>query len=257
ASLSNPTGQPLFGAPYCSQFTTFDTPDVVLGTGGSHAVITMKTGDSQTWLCTDGWDSSGFAHTGARHSFFTTDSYATPARYSANKVNYMIRLAGPPATPNGGLFLVNGALAGTMPGGATIATQFWSSDGAAPTLYLQVLNVGPLIPLPGVVLQTGKTNFVPNGIQQLGVLSGPVPCITVGLTLTFGCFFSDNLDKKKNGKNKIKLSNFASTTVTGSKICTPNVCFGIRDDGTMENGVFNPRIWYGFGSAAKTNDCAT
>jgi hypothetical protein len=152
---------------------------------------------------------------------------------------------------------VNGLTSGNMSGGTTISLQFWSSDGAAPTLYLEVLNVGPLIPVPGIVLSTGLTNFVPNGIQQLGVLSGTMPCSATGFTLTFGCFFSDNLDKKKNGKNKIKLSNFASTTVTASKICSPNVCFGIRDDGVMENGVFNPRIWYGFGGAAKTNDCAS
>ena len=258
SSLTNPTGSPFTGGPYCSGFTTYDTPDVTLGTGGAHAVMSFATNDSNTWLCTDMWDSSGFNHTGTRHSFFTTDSYATPASYSFNKWNWMIRLAGPPPTPGGGLFLVNGLTSGNMPGGGTISLQFWSSDGAAPTLYLMVLNAGgPLIAFLPVVLSTGFTNFVPNGIQQLGVITGTMPCSATGLTLTFGCFFSDNLDKKKNGKNKIKLSNFASTTVVPSKICSPNVCFGIRDDGVMENGVFNPRIWYGFGSAAKTNDCAS
>src|SRR5262249_1301563 len=157
----------------------------------------------------------GAKHTGARHSFFTTDSYATPAAYSANEWNYMIRLAGPPATPNGGLFLVNGPTSGTMEGGTTVTLPFWSSDRAAPALHLQVRHFrGPLSPMPGAVLQTGATNFVPNGIPQLGMLSGLMPCPAVGLTLSFGCFFSDNLDQKKNGKNKIKLSNFASTTVT-------------------------------------------
>jgi hypothetical protein len=258
ASLTNPTGSPSAGGGFCSGFTTYDTPDVALGTGGVHGVVSFAVNDSNTWMCTDAWDSSGFNHTGARHSFWTTDSYATPSSYSFNKWNYMIRLSGPPATPGGGLFLVNGLTSGTMPGGGTISLQFWSSDGAAPTLYLMVLNAGgPLIAFLPVVLSTGNTNFVPNGIQQLGVITGTMPCSATGLTLTFGCFFSDNLDKKKNGKNKIKLSNFSSTTVTPSKICSPNVCFGIRDDGTMENGVFNPRIWYGFGSAAKTNDCAS
>jgi hypothetical protein len=239
-------------------FTTFDTPDVTLGSSGAHGIVAFATGDSGLWMCTDAWDASGSNHTGARHSFFTTDSYATPAAYSFNKWNYMIRLAGAPPTPGGGLFLVNGLTSGNMPGGGTISLQFWSSDGAAPTLYLMVLNAGgPLIAFLPVVLSTGNTNFVPNGIQQLGVITGTMPCSATGLTLTFGCFFSDNLDKKKNGKNKIKLSNFSSTTVVPSKICSPNVCFGIRDDGVMENGVFNPRIWYGFGSAAKTNDCAS
>jgi hypothetical protein len=256
SSLTNPTGGPGVGT-FCGGFTTYDTPDISLGTAGVHGVISFPTNDSSTWMCTDAWDSLGFNHTGARHSFFTTDSYATPASYSYSKWNYMIRLAGAPPTPGGGLFLVNGALAGTMAGGATVALQFWASDTAAPTLYLEVLNVGPLIPLPGFVLSTGFTNFVANGIQQLGMLSGPMTCSAVGLTLNFGCFFSDNLDKKKNGKNKIKLSNFASTTVLPSKICSPNVCFGIRDDGTFNGGIFNPRIWYGIGSGSGTNDAAS
>jgi hypothetical protein len=120
--------------------------DVTLGTGGTHAVVAFATNDSSTWMCTDAWDSSGFNHTGARHSFFTTDSYATPAAYSFNKWNWMIRLAGAPPTPGGGLFLVNGLTSGTMKPGATISLQFWSSDGSAPILYLMVLNAGgPLI----------------------------------------------------------------------------------------------------------------
>jgi hypothetical protein len=84
-----------------------------------------------------------------------------------------------------------------------------------------------------------------------------MPCSAVGLTLSFGCFFSDNLDKKPNGANRIKLSSFATTTVTSDLTCNPNLCFGIRDDGAMEIGIFNPRIWYGVGTASKTNDCAT
>jgi len=257
ASLSNATSSAPFGA-FCSGFTTYDTPDVTLGTGGAHAVVSFAVNDSSTWICTDAWDATGFNHTGARHSFFTTDSFATPAAYSSNKWNWMIRLAGPPATPGGGLFLVNGLTSGTMPAGGTIALQFWSSDASAPTLYLMVLNAGgPLISFLPVVLSIGNTNFVPNGIQQLGVITGTMPCSATGLTLTFGCFFSDNLDQKKNGKNKIKLSNFSITTVAPNPICSPNLCFGIRDDGAMENAVFHPRVWYGLGLAAKTNDCAS
>jgi hypothetical protein len=147
-----------------------------------------------------------------------------------------------------------------MRAASTVSLQFWSSDGSAPTLYLMVLNAGgPLISFLPVVLSTGNTNFVPNGIQQFGVITSTMPCSAIGSTLTFGCFFSDNLDKKANGKNKIKLSNFASTTVTPGPICSPNLCFGIRDDGVMENAIFMPRAWYGsgFGSASKTNDCAS
>jgi hypothetical protein len=257
ASLTNPTGSPAAGAVFGS-FTTYDTPDVTLGTGGAHAVVAFATGCSNTWMCADAWDSSGNNHTGPRHSFFTTDAYATPAAYSTVKWNYMIRLAGPPPTPGGGLFLVNGTTSGTTKGASTVSLQFWSSDASAPTLYLLVLNAGgPLISFLPVVLSTGKTNFVPNGLQPLGVMSGTLPCSAIGLTLTFGCFFSDNLDKKKNGKNKIKLSNFSSTTVVPSSTCSPNVCFGIRDDGVMDGGLFNPRLWYGTGTAAKTNDCAS
>jgi len=255
--LTNPTGGPGTGS-FCTGFTTYDLPNVTLGTGGAHGVVAFPTNDSSTWMCTDAWDSLGFNHTGARHSFFTTDSYATPSSYQASKWNYMIRLAGPPPTPGGGLFLINGSTAATVGGGQPVALQFWSSDATNPTLYLEFIKVGAIfIPLPGIVLQTGKTNFVPNGIQQLGVLSGNMACAAVGLTLTFGCFFSDNLDKKKNGKNKIKLSNLATVTVTPNKACTPNICFGIRDDGTFDGGIFNPRIWYGTGSAAGSNDASS
>jgi hypothetical protein len=257
SSLTNATCSPTVGA-FCAGFMTFDVPDVTLGTGGAHGVVSFAVNDSSTWMCVDAWDSSGFNHTGPRHSFFTTDSYATPASYSFNKWNWMIRLAGAPPTPGGGLFLVNSLTSGTMKAGAAISLQFWSSDGAAPTLYLMVLNAGgPLISFLPVVLSTGYTDFHPNGIQQFGVITGVMPCSATGLTLTFGCFFSDNLDKKKNGKNKIKLSNFSSTTVAPSKSCSPNLCFGIRDDGAMDSGIFNPRIWYGIGTAAKTNDCAS
>jgi hypothetical protein len=256
--LTNPTGSPHTSTSSFPNFTTYDLPDVTLGSGGVHAVMSFNTADSNTWLCVDSLDSTGAKHTGARHSFFTTDSYATPAAYSTSKWNYMIRLAGSPATPGGGLFLVNGRTSGSMEGGDPIALQFWSSDASAPTSYVMVLDLGgSLISFLPIVLQTGYSNFALNGIQQLGALSGTMPCSAVGLTLSFGCFFSDNLDKKKSGANKIKLSNIASTAVKVSKSCSPNLCFGIRDDGGMDGYVFNPRIWYGLGSAAKTNDCAT
>ena len=257
--LANPSGGPPW-ASFCLQSTVFDLPDVTLGTGGAHGVIAFPAGDTATWICADASDQYGSAHTGPRHSFYTTDSYATPASYAAQKWNYMIRLVGTPRTPGGGLFLINGVSAASIRSGTDIALQFWSSDGNAATQYLEFLAVtsaGPFLPLPAVVLTTGDSNFLPNGIQQLGVVSGPMPCAAIGAKFQFGCFFSDNLDRKPNGKNKIKLSNLASVAVIPSRACWPNVCFGIADDGTMDNYVFNPRIWYGLGSAAGTNDAAS
>src|SRR6185295_6678695 len=52
ASLTNPTGS-LSGG-FCTGFTTYDTPDVTLGTAGAHGVLASN--DSSTWICTDAWD---------------------------------------------------------------------------------------------------------------------------------------------------------------------------------------------------------
>jgi hypothetical protein len=257
--LAHPNG----GTPsslFCTESTVFDLPDVTLGTGGVHGVIAFPVGDTATWICADSTDANGGSHTGARHSFYTTDSYATPASYAAQKWNYMIRLVGTPPTPGGGLFLINGVTAASIRSGKDIALQFWSSDGNAATQYLEFLAVtsaGPFLPLPAVVLTTGDTDFLPNGIQQLGVVSGTMPCATIGAKFQFGCFFSDNLDRKPDGKNKIKISNLASVAVIPSTTCWPNVCFGIQDDGTMDGFIFNPRLWYGIGTVSGPNDAGS
>jgi hypothetical protein len=239
--LSNPTGQPGFNGQFCvgSGGTVYDTPDVTLGTTGVHAVMSFVSGDSGTWLCTD-------ADGGNRgHSFYTTNSYASlPIPYS---VNWMLRLATPHYVPNGGEFLINGSANTTIGGLGTMSLQFWSRDAASPTFYLQELDVGgPLIPLPGIVLQTGFSNFAPNGIPSLGELSGIVPCDGAGNVLTFKAFFMDNLDLKKNGHPKIKLTGGAVATLTSSKACCPQLCFGVADDGVMDGTIW--KVQYTAGS---------
>ena len=258
AVLNNPTGGPASGGAYCLSFTHYDIPDTQLGTAGAHIALANVTGDSGTWLCTDFWDASGANHTGTRHSFFTTDDYATPASYPFSKWNWMVRASGAPPTPNGGTFLINGGTNVVQKAGTTITMSFWSADTSAPTLYVQYLKLGlSFIALPAMILQTGQINFVPGPIQQLGQLSGIAPCAAVGLTLDFTAFFSDNLDKKPNGQNKIKLANTATVFFKAYKACTPNICFGIRDDGTLDGGIYNPHIWSGFGSAAGSKDVST
>jgi hypothetical protein len=238
AMLTNPTGGPAVGI-FCptsaTGFTTYDTPDVVLGTGGVHISTAFPTGDSSTWLCTDLFASNGSSHTGPRHTFFTTDDYVTPASYPFTHMNWMMRLAGSPPTPNGGAFLINGSTAATVQAGTTLALQFWSSDTVNPTKYLEGIVVGPFIPIPAIILQTGLENFTPIPVPNLGQLDGPAPCSAVGVTLTWEAFFADNLDLKKNGKPKIKLTNTATLSIVQSGICCPSLCFGIRDDGGYNN----------------------
>ena len=228
-SLSNPTGQPGLGG-FCGNNPVYDTPDVVLPTTGVSAVMSFVSGDSGTWLCTD---LGGPRH----HSYFTTNSFASTA--IPFTFNWMMRLATPHYVPAGGEFLVNGAAAASVPGLSTMSLQFWSRDSNAPTFYLQELDVGgPLIPLPGIVLQTGLSNFAPNGIPSLGELSGIVPCSGAGNVLTFKAFFEDNLDLKPNGHKKIKLTGGAVATLTSSKACCPQLCFGVADDGAMDGTIW-------------------
>jgi hypothetical protein len=256
-SLANPTGQPAFGGGFCvgSGGTCYDTPDVTAPTTGIHALMSFVSGDSGTWLCTD-------ADGGTRgHSFYTTNSFASTA--IPFSVNWMLRLATPHYVPNGGEFLINGGTNVTVGGLSTMSLQFWSRDSAAPTFYLQVLDVGILIPLPGIVLLTGLSNFAPNGIQSLGELSGIVPCSAAGAVVTFRAFFEDNLDLKPNGHKKIKLTAGATATLTSSKACCPQLCFGIADDGAMDGTIWKVQgtagskdyfsVHMGFLPAAGTN----
>lgn len=238
SSLTNPTGGPPVGV-FCQGFTTYDTADVNLGTGGVHIAMAFATGDSSTWLCTDLFNSNGTSHTGTRHSFWTSDNYATPSSYPFTHLNWMMRLAGSPPVPNGGTFLINGTTAAIVKGGSTLALQFWSADTANPTKYLEgIVSFGPFIPLPAVVLQTGLDNFAPIPVQNLGQLDGPAPCSAVGANLTFQAFFADNLDLKKNGKPKIKLTNTATLSIVQSGFCCPALCFGIRDDSGYDGWIW-------------------
>jgi hypothetical protein len=241
-SLSNPTGQPAFGSGFCIAKPTYDLPDVTAPTTGLHGCMNFVTGDSGTWLCTDLGGSRG-------HSYFTTNSYASAA--TPFTVNWMIRLATPHYVPFGGEFLINGAPVTTIGGLGNMSLQFWSRDSNAPTLYMQVLDLGgPLIPLPGLILQTGLSNFLFNGIPSLGELSGTVPCSAAGAVVTFRAFFMDNLDLKKNGHPKIKLTGPATATLTSSKACCPQMCFGIADDGMMDGtiwkvqGIAGSKDWF-------------
>jgi hypothetical protein len=228
-ALLNPTGQPGLGG-FCTSNPTYDLPDVTAPTTGLHGCMSFVSGDSGTWLCTDLFSPVG-------HSYFTTNSYASAA--IPFSVNWMIRLATPHYVPAGGEFLINGGTNVTIGGLATMSLQFWSRDSVAPTFYLQELDLGgPLIPLPGIVLLTGLSNFAPNGIQSLGELSGPVPCSAAGAVVTFRAFFMDNLDLKKNGHPKIKLTGPATATLTSSKACCPQLCFGIADDGAMDGTIW-------------------
>jgi len=233
--LNNPTGAVNTG--FCTGFTTYDLPDVVTGSTGLHAAFNFPTNDTGTWICTDVFTNSGAAHTGRRHSFFTTNAYATAATAPLTNMNWIARVATAPPTSNGGVFLINGSAAASSRVGENIALQFWSADSAAPTLYLQCLDVGTLIPLPGIVLTTGFANFAPISIQALGQLTAMAPCVAVGQTVAFRAFFLDNLDLNPNGKKKIKLTSASTVNFVTSGACAPNLCFGIKDDGVMDSGI--------------------
>jgi hypothetical protein len=240
-SLSNPTGQPGMYPGFCGPDPCYDLPDVTAPSTGIHACMRWVSGDSATWLCTDTTAPRG-------HSYFTTTGYATVATPMA--ANWMIRLATPHYTPNGGEFLINGFASTSIGGLGSMALQLWSRDVTHPTFYLQELDLGgPLVPLPALVLQTGLTNLAPNGIPGLGELSGIVPCAAGGSVVTFRAFFMDNLDLKKNGHAKIKLTGPATATLFSSKACCPQLCFGVADDGVMDQYMFKvqdpagPKDW--------------
>jgi hypothetical protein len=229
-SLSNPTGQPAFGSGFCIANPTYDLPDVTAPTTGLHVCMSFATGDSGTWLCTDLGGARG-------RSYFTTNGYASVATPFSG--NWMIRLATPHYSPDGGEFLINGSTNIALGGIDLMSLQFWSRDQSAPTFYLEVLDLGGvLVPVPGIVLQTALTNFQFNHIPALGELTGYVPCLALGSVVTFRAFFMDNLDLKKNGHPKIKLTGPATASLIYSKACCAQLCFGIADDGVMDGTVW-------------------
>lgn len=220
------SGVPASSAAFCGAYVGLDFADFTAGSD-VHAVMTMVTGDTTLWLCSDTSAAQG-------RSYFTTNNYATTA--IPFTVNWMMR-AVYGGTP--GSFTINGATAVNVRDDGTLALQFWGTAGT--TGYLQGLFLGgtTFIALPGFVVPTGQCNFVPPGTgPDNGVLSGSLAgsCPPVGLSLSFGAFWLDNTNLKANGHATITLTNLASFTVTStSKACCPLPCYGINDDGVLDS----------------------
>jgi hypothetical protein len=125
-----------------------------------------------------------------------------------------------------------------------VITTLWSTAPVQPTLYLQgaAITGFPFFAIPNLILQTGLENFLPISDAFSGTICGPAgpPCGFAGLAATFGAFYIDNADLKKNGKGKIKSTNFVPFLVTpgSAKQCNPCLCFGQTDDGLMENTIW-------------------
>jgi hypothetical protein len=126
----------------------------------------------------------------------------------------------------------------------TVVATLWSTAAVQPTFYLQgVFITGfPFLPVPQLILQTGLENFAPISDLTQGSICGPAgpPCGFAGLTFSFGAFYIDNADLKKNGNGKIKSTNAVPCTVTPGAIrtCNPCACFGQIDDGIMDAAIW-------------------
>jgi hypothetical protein len=233
------TGSPGVGAGYCPGFVIYDVPDASPGTtGGEHAVMSMLSGDSSTWLCSDQTaPNSG-------RSYFTSSQYATPA--IALSGDLMMRLIGP-ITPVGGsaYVTVNASQATNSVSFSEtddVAVTLWSSAAVQPTLYLQGIVIPTFIALPNLVLSTGFENFAPISDAFQGTICGPAgpPCGFAGFSFGITAFYIDNADLKKNGNGKIKQSNTVACTVTpgNAKVCNPCLCFGQADDGFLDGTIW-------------------
>lgn len=238
------TGTPGVGAGYCPGFIGYDTPDVVLPSvlgGGVHAAMSFLTGDSNTWLCSDQSSNAG-------HSYFSVNNYSTAALGLSG--NLMLRVLGGVSPPPGGSasFTVNNS-AGlvSVKQAGTIATTLWSTCAIQPTAYLQgaLITGYPFIAAPQIVMFTGFENFTTISDQFQGTVCGPLsdptqgPCVPAGLNFALGAFYADNCDLKKNGNPKIKATNFVLVTVTPDPgACNPCVCFGQKDDGSLDGTIW-------------------
>lgn len=230
------TGEPGVGAGYCPGFVTYDVPDVSVGTtGGAHAVMSMMSGDSATWLCSD-------QSSNRKHSYFTSSHYTTPAISLSG--NLMMRVVGNVGTGTGSAYMTVNNSAGNVTFSETddVATTLWSTAAVQPTLYLQGITIPTFIALPNIVLATGLENFAPISDPFQGTICGPAgpPCGFAGFSFGVTAFYIDNADLKKNGNGKIKQTNTVPCTVTpgNPKVCNPCICFGWVDDGTMDGTIW-------------------
>src|SRR5262249_58410661 len=82
SGATNPTGVvPASSAGFCPGYVGVDLTDFTGGTD-THAVMTMVTGDTVLWQCSDTGAPAG-------RSYFTTNNYSTAA--IPNSVNLMMR----------------------------------------------------------------------------------------------------------------------------------------------------------------------
>lgn len=223
-----PTGVvPTSSAGFCPGYVGVDLANFTAGTD-VHSVMTMATGDSSLWQCAD-------TSVAAGRSYFTTNTYATPA--IPFTVNWMQRAV---TTGTPGSYTINGTTAASVSDSGFLSFEFWGTAGT--TGYLQGLFLGPtFIALPGFVIPTGQCNFTPPGSgPDNGALQGNLTgCPPVGLSLSFGAFFLDNTNIKPNGHPTVTLTNLASFTVTSATgTCNPLLCYGVADDGVLDSFIW-------------------
>jgi len=222
AEMLCPTG--LNGASSCSGGIGYDIADVALGSTGVHAAYVQAPGDSVLWLCAD---SNGPV---AGRSYFTTNSYATPA--IPFTVNWMIGLC---SVPRSGQFFVNGEKDATIIEGEDIVLDLWgnfSKTGERFLVCYKALGRSFWLPVAG---RTGDGSGVP-WIGRLGPFV--YPCgygVPLPLTIDFTAVWEDTCDVKPSGRPRLRLSDAARLTIeTDPTLCgCLDPCFGVKDEGIL------------------------
>ncbi len=232
------TGTPGISAGFCPSLVGYDLPDVTVGSGGVHAVMSFLTGDSALWLCGDTTDSDA-------RSYFSATSYSTPATQVVSE-DLMLRLIGSVNAGAGAAYLTVNNSPGTVPVGQTefLVATLWSSCAVQPTLYIQGVTVpgGPFVQIQPVVLATGFENGSPIADSKQGsvgdFLSDPStgPCVPAGFQFDVQAWYLDNCSLKPNGKPRLRATNAVTVDVTPDfAACNPCLCFGSADDGISES----------------------
>jgi hypothetical protein len=239
------TGNPNATAGWCPGITGYDLPDVVLGSGGYHAVTSVLTGDTGTWLCSD--SSAPIDN----RSYFTVNNYSSVG-IALGGYDLMIRVIGQIATTPGSgpsaYMTVNNATGTTdVTQTGFLSATLWSACAIQPTLYIQGVQIPsyPFLQVPALILATGYENGSPIADSKQGTIGGFLsdpstgPCIPAGVQFDVYGFYLDNCDLKKNGKPKLKQTNAVTVNVTPDPGgCNPCFCFGQLDDGGLDGFIW-------------------
>ncbi len=236
------TGTPGISAGFCPSLVGYDLPDVTVGSGGVHAVVSFLTGDSALWLCSDSTAPDA-------RSYFSMSFYSTPATPITSE-DLMMRVIGGVNPGTGSTYMTVNNATGVVEVDQIgfVGATLWSSCAVQPTLYIQGVTLpgGPFVQVPPLVLATGFENGSPIADSRQGTvadcLSDPTrgPCVPANISFDVSGYYLDNCDvKPKNGKPKLKATNAVTVRITPNvRACNPCVCFGQADDGSLDGTIW-------------------